>query len=56
MTNESCVTNNASCPCGPYDVLINGTCTECMIENCLLCDVENVEKCDICEEGYKVNK
>ena len=49
---KGCESNNATCPCSPYDVYINGSCMECMAEDCLLCNVEDPYSCDVCMKGY----
>ena len=42
--------------CSPFEVYVNGTCMECMVEDCGLCNVEDPYECDICKYGYVVNE
>ena len=46
----SCLSN--SCSCSPFQVNINGVCTDCKASNCLLCSATDATECDVCKNGY----
>ena len=34
---------------------MNGTCMECMVKGCILCEVGNPYKCDVCMIGLELS-
>ena len=65
LTQSICVLPNhstpvctaASCKCtSPFQINNNGTCSLCAVSNCRLCSAMNPNECDICSDGYKLDK